>query len=185
MAIQRVTIAGILGAAAAKIEAIFQAWRDAGATLVADNVDSFSSLDDDVVVSQYTGTSPVAEKVDWFCEQLRAHPTDLQIVYFCEWIDSWLMGDLLPGPNCVKGRRFQAACYRLEAAIAYAGRCGTQFHEQEWLAARLCEAEARCNVFSERTVIVVVREVFDASAGGDEISAASLRTPQWLADFRP
>ena len=74
--------------------------------------------------------------VDRFCATLRDNGRSLPVVYFCEWVDRWLMGDLVPGPDAAEGRKYQATCLSPEQAIAWAERCGHQFPEQEWLAAR-------------------------------------------------
>src|SRR4051812_29065180 len=114
MATQRLTVASIAGKAGAMIEALFQSWR---------------------------GTAkPDPAAVDGFCAQLRAHGVALPVLYFGEWVDRWLMGDVVPGPGAVAGRQYQAACLSPAQALQWAERCGEQFPEQQWLASRLREA---------------------------------------------
>jgi hypothetical protein len=117
--------------------------------------------------------------VDRFCAALRGNGLSLPVLYFCEWIDSWLMGDLVPGPGAAEGRKYQAACFSPEQALAWAERCGHQFPEQEWLAARLREAAA-CWDGTERRVVVVVREVIGATTTDEEVAASLGVIPEWL-----
>lgn len=106
----------------------------------------------------------------------------MPIVYFCEWVDCWLMGDLVPGPDPVEGRRCQVTCFSTEQAMAWADRCGHQFPEQEWLATRLREAVIAWGGI-ERRAVVVVREVFDASTTHEQVEASLGVVPDWLSEF--
>src|SRR5262249_37497387 len=103
MATQRLIMATFAGESAAAVAALFQSWRSA----------------------------PNPEAVDRFGASLREHGLSLPIVYFCEWRDGWLMGNLVPGPEAVDGRKYQAACFSPEQALAWADQCGKQFPEQE------------------------------------------------------
>src|SRR4051794_13512605 len=102
MATQRLTVATFVGEAATAIAALFHSWR--------------------------TGCDPVA--VDRLCTAVRDNGTSLPILYFCEWIDRWLMGDLAPGPDAAVGRTYHAACLSPEQSLTWAGQCGRQFPEQ-------------------------------------------------------
>jgi len=125
--------------------------------------------------------APDAAAVDQFCAALRGNGLSLPVVYFCEWVDRWLMGDLMPGPNAVEGRRYTAACLLPEQAVAWADRCGNQFPEQVWFAARLREAAADWGTVVRRYAVVVVREVVGASATDEEIQASLGTVPKWLS----
>lgn len=155
MATQRLTVAALAGEAAAAVFALFRSW----------------SADAD------------PDAIDRFCDGLREHGYSLPIVYFSEWVDHWLMGDLVPGPAAVEGRRCQAACLSVEQAVACADGCGDQFSEQEWLAARLREAASAWDVGAERYAVVVVREVFGASTTDEEVLASLDVVPAWLSNF--
>ena len=115
-----------------------------------------------------------------FCQSLRENGTSLPILYFSEWIDRWLMGDHVPGPGMVEGRRFQATCLTREEAIDWAGRCGDQHQEQTWLAARLREAASAWCELADGALIVVVREVLEGSTTDDEVHASLRSLPAWL-----
>src|SRR5262245_48229298 len=131
MATQRVFVATLAGNAAPVIASIFASWR-ADPTCVDRTV------------------------VDRFCATLRANGASLPVVYFSEWIDRWLMGDRVPGPEAVWGVRFQTSCFSREEAIEWAARCGSQFQEEAWLAARLREAASAWSGRVEQVVVVVV-----------------------------
>jgi hypothetical protein len=117
--------------------------------------------------------------VDRFCAALRENAFSPAIVYFCEWVDRWLMGDLVPGPDKVEGRQYEAACFSPLKAQAWADQCGQQFVEHEWLATRLREAAAAWDHMEARAV-VVLREAFDVSRNDEEVEAAFTEVPDWL-----
>ncbi len=125
-----------------------------------------------------TARDPAA--VDRFCAALRENAYSLAIVYFCEWVDRWLMGDLVPGPDKVEGRQYEAACFSPQKAQAWADQCGKQFSEHEWLASRLREAAAAWDHVEHRAV-VVLREAFDVSRNDDKVEAAFAEVPDWLS----
>jgi hypothetical protein len=156
MALQRLFIATLAGDAAAVTASLFDSWRN-----VASDVD---------VVA-----------VDRFCTALRGNATSLPIVYFSEWIDRWLMSDAAPGPGTVEGRRFQATCFTRSEAMDWAGKCGNQFQEQQWLAARLREATLAWSELADRVVVLVVREVLDGSTADGEMQASFGVVPGWLS----
>jgi hypothetical protein len=140
MVTQRLTMATFAGASAVAVAALVRSWQ--------------------------TASDPAA--VDRFCAVLREHAQSLPIVYFCEWLDRWLMGDRVPGPEAVEGRRYQATCLSPEQALAWADRGAGQFPEEEWLASRLREA-ARGGFGTEPRAVVIVREVLDVSATDKEV----------------
>lgn len=153
MATQRLTVATLAGKSAVSVNSCFNRWRS-----VADS-----------------------DAGDRFCASIREHSLCLPVVYFTEWVDRWLMGDLVPGPNAVEGRRFQAACLTPEEAVAWANRCGSQFAEQGWLASRLREAAAGWGEVAEPYAVVVVRETVGASVTDNEVRASAENVSKWLS----
>ena len=117
--------------------------------------------------------------LDRFSAAVREKGPSLPIVYFCEWIDHWLMGNVIPGPEKLDGQQDQAACCTPAEALAWAEQCGSQFREQEWLACRLREA-AHGWFGSEPRTIVAVREVLGASETDEEVRASFAVVPGWL-----
>lgn len=152
MASQRIIIATLAGEAATIAAQRFDHWRNAA--------------------------EPAA--IDRFCVELRENSTSLQVLYFSEWIDRWLMGNEVPGPRAVEGRRFEATCLSCEESLDWARRCGRQFEEQKWLSARLREAATAWSSLTDRLAVAIVREVFDGSATDEEIQAALYHVPGWL-----
>jgi len=130
-------------------------------------------------------SAPNLAAVDLLCAAIRDHALSLHVMYFAEWVDHWLMGDLVPGPNAVAGQRFEAACLFPAQAVGWADRCGTQFAEQGWLATRLREAAGVCGGVAEPCAVVVVREVVAASPTDDEVQAAMGCVPAWLSLCKP
>jgi hypothetical protein len=150
---QSVFVASLGGAAAQAVLDMFNLWR---------------------------GSAVEKAKVDRFCDALLANKNSLPILGYCKWIDRWLMGDLLPGPDAVEGHRFQAACMSPAAAEAWANHCGSQWPEQVWLANRLREVAAGWGKHAEQRLIVVVREVFDVSTTDDQVTESFGTVPAWL-----
>jgi hypothetical protein len=101
-------------------------------------------------------------------------------VYFCEWVDRWLMGDLLPAARVAQGSRFQVACLTPEQAAEWSGRCGHQFPEQVWLASRLREAACAWGALAAQRLILLVREVLGSSTTDDEVQHSLKIVPDWL-----
>ena len=153
MATQRLTVATLAGQAAAAVADRFRQWRNV----------------------------PAPDALDRFCAAVREHALSLPIVYFAEWVDRWLMGDDVPGPGAVEGRQFQATCLSPAQANAWAARCGSQFVEQGWLAARLREAAAGCGTVADEYAVVVIREAVRPSTTDEEVSAALSGVPAWLS----
>jgi hypothetical protein len=126
-------------------------------------------------------SAPDPAAVDWLCESIRAHAISLPVVYFAEWVDHWLMGNMVPGPGAVEGRRFQAACLSPAEALGWADRCGRQCAEQDWLASRLREAAAGWGGMAEPYSVVIVREAVGASATDEQVEKAARSVPAWLS----
>jgi hypothetical protein len=125
-------------------------------------------------------TSPDRAIVDRFSSALRDNRFLPQIVYFSEWVDLWLMGNLVPGPNAIEGTSYQIACFTPEEALSWADQCGHQFAEQEWLASRLREAAGVWSSQKPR-VVVVLREVVAACAIDEQVLASFQIVPEWLS----
>jgi hypothetical protein len=122
-----------------------------------------------------------AAAVDCFCDALRKCGDSLPVVYFCEWIDRWLMGNLVPRPGCVDGQRYQATCLTPQEAVSWSDLCGQQFEEQKWLAARLREAAFGWGPVTDRYAVVVIREVIGPSSTDEDVEASLHTMPGWLS----
>jgi hypothetical protein len=125
---------------------------------------------------QHQATARISE----LSSALRANAGSHSILYYSEWIDSWLMGDRLPGPGAVETGRFSATCLSRSEAIAWAKRIVGQFVEQRWLIARLREAAESGAFFASDAAVVIIREVLGASVRDEEIAEAMLIVPEWL-----
>ena len=133
------------------------------------------------LIAAWRGKSAVdGAAIDQFCDALRVHAEELPVLYYGEWIDRWLMGDLVPGPSPLEGRRFQLAAFTREEARDWAKRCGSQHQEQAWLAARLREAAAAWSGLTDHAHILVIREVFGCLAADEEVEAALGVVPDWI-----
>lgn len=153
MATQRLMVATLAGQSAVAVAARFERWRSV----------------------------PDPAALDRLCASIREHALSLPVVYFAEWVDRWLMGDLVPGPGAVEGRRFQATSLSPGQAAEWADRCGSQFAEQCWLATRLREAAAGWGRVANPYAVVVVREAVGASVTDEEVRAAADYVPAWLS----
>jgi len=125
-----------------------------------------------------TSSDPVA--LDAFCDAVNDNRLSLPIVYFCEWVDRWLMGDRVPGPAAQQGKQYQASCMTPAEANAWAEKCGTQFQEELSFAARLREAALGWGTVTDRYALVVTRDVLHISTGDDEVEASLSGVPSWL-----
>lgn len=153
MATQRLTVATLLGVAAEAVAARFARWR----------------------------VSPSCAEVDEFCINLRNHAFSLQVIYFVEWIDRWLMAQDVPGPNPIDGSRFQVAFFTTQEALDWADQYGTQFNEQVWFAEHLRAAAGSWKEMKLLQTVVAIREVIGPSADDDDIRSAATILPDWLA----
>ncbi len=162
MATQRITIAKIGGEAAGLVARLF-ARRQSGP--------AFGSL------------------LDRFCTELRANCSMPPVIYFCEWIDPWLLGAQIFGPmhddsDFEPTVRFQACCMTPAEALDWAGRCGRQWPEQNWLAVRLSEAARAWESDVTEAVVVLIREVLAPTTEDQQVVASLGELPAWLANFR-
>lgn len=152
MATQRLTVVTLAGQSAIAVFSRFDQWRAA----------------------------PFPDAVDQFCITILDHALSLPIVYFANWCDRWLSGNIVPGPKTVEGRRFEATCLSPAQAIAWAEQCGSQFAEHCWFAARLREASGGWGEIPGDFAIVVIREVVGALTTDEEVRSAMDSVPTWL-----
>jgi hypothetical protein len=164
MATQRFTIATIAGEAGEVVARLFASWQ--AARLAEGWPDA------------------VLRAVDRFAEQLRANGDAFPVLYFCEWIDHWLMGDAM-GPGFISGGRFWARCLSATEAADQADQCGNQFHEQEWLAARLREAAVAWQPLVPSATVVLLRQPLGPFATDEEVVASLQGIPAWLSAPQP
>ena len=157
MATQRLTIATLAGDAAVAVVDLLGSWRRAAKVECA--------------------------TVDGFCHAIRANGHQLPIVHYCEWIDRWLMGDRVPGPESIHGRQFEVTNYSREEALLWSDRCGKQWQEELWLAAMLREAACAWQELAPAATIIVIREPLGISTLDEEIVASLQVVPDWLAQI--
>jgi len=93
------------------------------------------------------------------------------------------MGDALPGPSKREGKDFQFAVFDRVSALDWAKRCGDQFEEEAWFAARLNEAVAVREIIIADRAIIVIREVLGCSTSDDEVRDSLSSIPSWLEQF--
>ncbi|MHA3774511.1 hypothetical protein ACXR0O_23550 [Verrucomicrobiota bacterium sgz303538] len=159
MATQRITLAKVAGEGGRSIHRLARGWSEA----VTEN-----------------GHSPgVRQAIDGFVLRLKAQSDALAVVYYCEWIDRWSMGDDFPGRFSVAGDQFEITCLSSEEALLAAKECRHQFQEQQWLASRLRECASSWNPLVETSVIILIREVLGPSAS-DEINHSQAEAPAWI-----
>jgi hypothetical protein len=151
MATQRMTLLTLIGDAAEVVAKLFASWC----------------------------AKPDPAAVDQLCASFREHSLSLPEVYFSEWIDRWSMGDSLPGA-VAEGRQYQVVCLSPEQAVACAARCGQQFFEQGWLAARLREAALDCASVADQRLVVLFREVVGPTMIDEEMRRSLSVIPAWL-----
>jgi hypothetical protein len=128
---------------------------------------------------QHWRSNPDPEALDRFCSSIREHSSSLPVIYFTEWVDRWLMGDAVPGPGALDGRRFSVTCLNPSQAVAWADRCGGSA-EEGWLSSRLREAATAWGGTLELNAIIVAREVLGPSATDVEVQVAANSVPTWL-----
>ena len=160
MATQRFTIATIGGEAGFAAAKLFQIWMGSQAK---------------------AGPDAILDAVDLFANHIRANSAVFPVIYFCEWIGHWSMGDALPNP--LRGRGIEAACMNPTEALQLADQCGNHFSESEWLGAQLRQAAEAWKPLVESSVVVLLRKVLGASAIDEEVSAAMVGIPDWLTNL--
>jgi hypothetical protein len=141
-----------------------------------------------VVISEFYrkwSVSPDCDSIDQFCQALT--DTEFRLpalyLYFCQWLDGWLMGDQVPGPGKVSGKHFEFTCLSQPDTIVIAGEIKQQFPEQKWLSNHLLEAVSEVGSMQGNRV-VVVRDVLGPSISGDDQRAALSTIPDWLTQFK-
>jgi hypothetical protein len=164
MALQRVIVAKIAGELAKLLLSRFAQWP----------------------VSEPGSENEVTcHEADQFVEKLRANAHRLPVVFYCEWIDHWSMGDLIPGLGVesareVVGKHYVISLHELpvEARKHKIGDSLTQ--ECKWLRARIREASDAWEPICGRSVIAVAREVLGGSVLDDVIETSMNQIPNWL-----
>jgi hypothetical protein len=136
----------------------------------------------------------VRQQADDFADRLRAHGFAPPVVNFVEWADIWSMGNLFdrwftpsdgPPPLAVYANRFTIFAYSLPDGgclfqhLAAAGP--QQFDETDWFIGRLREAVEAWDKLVERAVIVVLRQVVQASVLDEEVTASLKSVADWLS----
>jgi hypothetical protein len=160
MASQRIILVSIGGQAARAIADLFVSWRTAGSTLQQADVDRF-------------------------CEALLSNRCSLPILDYCEWVDRWSAGNLIPGPGAVAGRRFETTCLSPVETEEWASRCGNQWQEQITLASRLREVAKSWGEVVEHRLVLVIREVLDVSTSDEQVKESLGVVPTWLQPMIP
>jgi len=165
MAIQRVILAKIGGAAANVVARQFERWER-------------TQVDDEFPPDvQFT--------VDNFAEQLRANAAQPPIVYFAEWIDMWSMGNTVPelgnkGASAIIGRKYWACCHAAPIGFKTTTIGDEPPQESYWLKRRLEEAADAWDELVPEWVIVLLREPLGGSVLDDELLASLKVVPNWL-----
>ena len=154
---QRFTIATIAGEAGRAAAELFQLWSATQAS---------------------AGPHATLGAIGLFADHLRSNAAVLPVVYFCEWIDHWLMGDAVP--IFLQGRHIEAACMTAAEAEALADGCGRQFPENDWLAVQLRQAAEARRPLTGPSFIVILRKVLGATSIDDEVTASLVGVPDWL-----
>jgi len=155
MATQRITVAVLAGGAGRVVRELFRSWR---------------AMDSS------------CDSIDQFCSALRAHGAELPVIYYCEWVDRWLMGDVAPGPHQIDGRKYQLACYSRPQALDRAKQCSRNVAEEQWFATQLRQA-SRCWPVEEHGVMLAVREVIGSTALDEEVVSTLNDIPAWLRQW--
>jgi hypothetical protein len=162
---QRLTIAKVAGDAGDAVAAFFRQLADSAA-------DSSTGLDS-------------------FCMGLRVNSSTPPVIYFCEWIDHWLMGDQVFGSTpcdrdgsqsvlSIRGSRFEACCLTPTEAVNWATKLAKQWPEQSWLATRLREAAQAWDLIAPHALVILAREPLGPSTLDEEVVSSLRQIPSWL-----
>jgi hypothetical protein len=165
MATQRVIVAKIAGAAGVAVADHFRRWLASG--------------------SGEEFRAPIRAEVDQFAETLRANAASPPVVYYCEWIDMWSMGDVIPalgsaGVRVVRGDRYEACCHQPTVSLIAPSNHGEPAQESVWTEARLREARAAWSGLVDESILVVLREPLGATVTDEELRAALRSLPRWF-----
>lgn len=182
MASQRITVAKLAGASA---EIVAQRFREWSATRQTGNSEETSA-------QQWP--PHVHQQANAFVDGLRAHSLAPPVLYFVEWTDLWSMGELFDrwltppdGPPPLKaqtGRFDLYACVlsddrRLARYLKHSGP--QQLDETSIFIKRLREAIRAWKRVVKGGVLVVVREVVEASVDEAGAIAAMQHPANWLS----
>ncbi len=118
--------------------------------------------------------------IDSFCLLLFEHRKELPIIYWTEWIDRWLMADMVPLKEWIDGKRFEVWCVPSKKALKWAKRIPKQFDEQVWLATRLQEASMAWQGLFKSTTVILIRETLGGCSTDEEVVAAAAPVADWV-----
>ena len=130
----------------------------------------------------------LAKELKRFLKDLRANADLPPVLFCCEYVDMWSMGDLFnqAGLKSVMASNLQVACHplpdggKLIRHVEQWLRGGTQFDEQRWFGMVLREATARWQKLWEKAAVVVVRQVIGATVQDEVVKASLMAVPEWL-----
>lgn len=180
MAVQRFTIAKIVGPSATDTIRRFQRWA---AARTSDDPSSYS-----------TDEWPAATRrqMDRWIAALEANAHAAPVVYWSSHVDHWSAGWLansqLGGRGIYNmGNAGELWCYALPDRGRLARRAKSQsvkgqYDENRWFAARIGEAIEAYSNLRGPAVLVVIRRAYDASPTDEEMAAAATRRPAWLRE---
>jgi hypothetical protein len=184
VATQRITIAKVAGRTAEALRHRFLAWSAA------------RTVRDPDVWSAEQWPGDCRQELDTFATKFRAESHVPPVIYFTEHIDMWSMGDFFRG--CLPagshtflafGDRFELACYTLpdDGSLAESLKKSLKREqarknpaEENWFHVRLSEAVRAWVPLVTDSVIVILREVLDATVTDIEIQQSLLRMPPWI-----
>lgn len=191
MASQRITIAKIGGASALALASQFKKW--AGER----TIDEPADLRPD----QW----PVSARREMaaFASELRANGHAPPVVYYCEYIDLWSMGDLfdrwMPNHNgsrlmCLLSDVVELRCYALpdggllaedlQRLLKKRSLRERDPQEDRWFVVSLLEATLAWTGVVDTAALVVVREVLGGLVEDSEIAESLENTAPWIAACR-
>lgn len=188
MASQRITIAKIGGASAAKVTSRFLDWANA------------RTVDDPAEWSPEQWPVSARQEMDGFALALRSHGHIPPVIYFSEHVDLWSMGDVFDRWLTVEGEaqsihlhadRFELWCYPLpdDGSLAKRLQASTRLkriqnrhpQEERWFTMDLLEATLAWDGMTETAVLVVLREVLGGLVEDSELEESFGTIPEWIA----
>lgn len=138
-----------------------------------------------------------------YAEQFRNHAADLPMIFFCEYIDPWTCGPIVPfikmdlengelSRNSVHlcADRYSLYCYEFpdggllarEIKHALGRKHIRKRHAQEdrWAYSILQEAVHAWDTIADRAVIVVLEYLLNASVTDDVLADSLCVVPEWI-----
>lgn len=180
---QTITIIKICGKATNAVVSLFQQWLR-GHTLGGAAEESLASF---------------RAELKSFVECLRANATSLPILFYCEYLDAWSMGDIIDrfltpthGNQLLRASvdEYDIACYALPdhdvLASSLSAILGRELiksesgQEEYWFARLLYEAVLSWQTISPTGAVVVIRHIVGPSVTDEEAIASLESVPAWL-----